>query len=159
MENLSFIEKQFPVSKMSKESYKERKSSQGQTITGLGKWWGRKPLVLVRAAILGCLLPATDNPKKDMDIFLKIMSMDSAGLLQRKAKKFTIKGLYEKLQEHADLFNQYRDWFIVDGSKVKLQKNAPRDAMEAALFNTFGYDEKLAMCMRPEQLAELLAWV
>lgn len=155
MENLSFIEKQFPVSKMSKESYKERKSSQGQTITGLGKWWGRKPLVLVRAAILGCLLPATDNPKKDMDIFLKIMSMDSAGLLQRKAKKFTIKGLYEKLQEHADLFNQYRDWFIVDGSKVKLQKNAPRDAMEAALFNTFGYDEKLAMCMRPEQLAEL----
>lgn len=52
-QSLSFIETQFPVSKMSKESYKERKSSQGQTITGLGKWWGRKPLVLVRAAIIG----------------------------------------------------------------------------------------------------------
>ena len=62
----SFIEKQFPVSKVSKESYKERKANNGQTLTGLGKWWGRKPLVLVRAAILGCLLPATDNPKKDM---------------------------------------------------------------------------------------------
>jgi len=155
MEKLSFIETQFPVSKMSKESYKERKSSQGQTITGLGKWWGRKPLVLVRAAILGCLLPATDNPKKDMEIFLKLMSMDFAGLLQRKEKNFTVKVLYEKLQEHTALFNQYKDWFIVEQNKVRLQKNAPRDAMEAALFHTLGYDEKLMMCMRPEQLDKL----
>ena len=66
----SFIERQFPVSKVSKESYKERKANNGQTLTGLGKWWGRKPLILVRAAILGCLLPATDNPEKDMDVFL-----------------------------------------------------------------------------------------
>ena len=71
----SFIERQFPVSKVSKESYKERKSSQGQTITGLGKWWGRKPLTLVRTAILGCLLPATDNPEKDMETFLKEQRM------------------------------------------------------------------------------------
>ena len=48
---LSFIEKQFPVSKVSKESFKERKAVQSQTLTGLGKWWGRKPLILVRAAI------------------------------------------------------------------------------------------------------------
>lgn len=80
----SFIEHQFPVSKVSKESYKERKSNNGQTLTGLGKWWGRKPLALVRAAILGCLIPATDNPKRDMDIFLKIMSMDNTGLFLRK---------------------------------------------------------------------------
>ncbi len=59
----SFIETQFPVSKISKESYKERKSAQGQTLTQLGKWWGRKPLILIRAAILGLLIPATDNPK------------------------------------------------------------------------------------------------
>jgi putative DNA methylase len=26
-----------------------------QTLTGLGKWWGRKPLVLVRATLLGLL--------------------------------------------------------------------------------------------------------
>jgi Adenine-specific DNA methylase containing a Zn-ribbon len=60
----SFIEVQFPVSKVSKESYKERKAGNGQTLTGLGKWWGRKPLVLVRAALLGLLLPATDEPKR-----------------------------------------------------------------------------------------------
>jgi len=33
----AFIDKQFPVSKLSKESYKEREAAQGQTITGLGK--------------------------------------------------------------------------------------------------------------------------
>ena len=83
----SFIERQFPVSKVSKESYKERMANNGQTLTGLGKWWGRKPLILVRAAILGCLLPASDNPAKDMDIFLKILGMDDEGLLLRKEKK------------------------------------------------------------------------
>lgn len=59
--NESFIEKQFPVSKISKESYKERKAGAGQTLTGLGKWWGRKPLILVRASILGCLMPASNR--------------------------------------------------------------------------------------------------
>lgn len=65
----SFIEVQFPVSKISKESYKERKAGSNQTLTGLGKWWGRKPLILVRAAIVASILPATDNPKKDREIF------------------------------------------------------------------------------------------
>jgi adenine-specific DNA methylase len=82
----SFIEVQFPVSKVSKESYKERKANYSQTLTGLGKWWGRKPLILVRATILGLLLPATDNPKKDREIFLKILTMDKGGLWLRKSK-------------------------------------------------------------------------
>ncbi len=38
----SFIEVQFPVSKVSKESYKERMAGASQTLTGLGKWWGKK---------------------------------------------------------------------------------------------------------------------
>jgi adenine-specific DNA methylase len=53
---LSFIEKQFPVSKLSKESYKERKAYNAQILTILGKWWGRKPLVLVRTAMLDRLI-------------------------------------------------------------------------------------------------------
>ena len=95
---MSFIEKQFPVSKVSKESYKERKANNGQTLTGLGKWWGRKPLILVRAAILGCLMPCSDNPKADMDIFLKILSMDNDGLIDRKQKPLSAKELYEIAQ-------------------------------------------------------------
>lgn len=85
----SFIETQFPVSKVSKESYKERKANLGQTLTGLGKWWGRKPLILVRATVLGVLLPISDDPKKDREIFLKLLTMDDEGLLLRKSKNLT----------------------------------------------------------------------
>jgi putative DNA methylase len=86
----SFIETQFPVSKLSKESYKERKSNYSQTLTGLGKWWGRKPLILVRATILGLLLPSSSDPARDREIFLKILTMDDEGLLRRWQKKFTV---------------------------------------------------------------------
>ncbi|HEV8716597.1 MAG TPA: anti-phage-associated DUF1156 domain-containing protein, partial [Candidatus Binatia bacterium] len=79
----TFIETQFPIARLSAESYKERKAGAGQTLTGLGKWWGRKPLILVRAAILGMLMPASDDPKKDREIFLKILTMDDDGTWQR----------------------------------------------------------------------------
>jgi len=79
----TFIETQFPIARLSAESYKERKAGASQTLTGLGKWWGRKPLILVRASILGMLMPASDNPKKDREIFLKILTMDDDGVWQR----------------------------------------------------------------------------
>ena len=79
----AFIETQFPIARLSAEAYKERKAVSGQTLTGLGKWWGRKPLILVRASILGMLMPASNDPKKDRDIFLKILTMDDAGTWDR----------------------------------------------------------------------------
>ncbi len=79
----TFIETQFPIARLSAESYKERKANNGQTLTRLGKWWGRKPLILVRASILGMLMPASANPKKDREIFLKILTMDDNGTLHR----------------------------------------------------------------------------
>lgn len=151
----SFIEQQFPVSKVSKESFKERKAVQSQTLTGLGKWWGRKPLVLVRAALLGCLLPASDNPAKDLDIFLKIMSMDEDGLRLRKEKKFAVPALYDIIQKNSILKSQYSHWFYEESGKVKLEKDAPRDDIEKAAFATLNYDQKIAMCMRPENLANI----
>ncbi|MDR3281282.1 MAG: DUF1156 domain-containing protein, partial [Synergistaceae bacterium] len=120
---MSFIERQFPVSKLSKESYKERKAGASQTLTGLGKWWGRKPLVLVRAAILGCLMPASDKPKRDMEIFLKIMSMDDSGLWQR----------HMQWANKSDGYWQERKNELLSG------------------FDDLGYDEKLNGCVRPEQ--------
>ncbi len=151
----SFIEKQFPVSKVSKESYKERKSSQGQTITGLGKWWGRKPLGLVRTAILGCLLPASDNPEKDMEIFLKIMSMDDEGLWLRKEKMFSVAELYEIIMGNRRLAGKYRDWFYEDSGKIALNKDYPREEVEKAAFSTLSYDQRITMCARPEQLENI----
>ena len=79
----AFIETQFPIARLSAESYKERKANNGQTLTRLGKWWGRKPLILVRASILGMLMPASDDPKKDRGTFLKILTMDDGGALHR----------------------------------------------------------------------------
>ena len=151
-EQLSFIETQFPVSKISKESYKERKSSQGQTITGLGKWWGRKPLIVVRAALLGCLMPASDNPKKDTEIFLKILSMDPEGLQLRKEKHISTKEMYDVISSNASLSRRYLQWFTVSNDKVSISKQAPKDDIEKAVFESFGYDQKLNFCFRPEQL-------
>ena len=79
----AFIETQFPIARLSAESYRERKAVSGQTLTGLGKWWGRKPLILVRAAILGMLMPASGNAKKDREVFLQILIMDDDGAWQR----------------------------------------------------------------------------
>ncbi len=55
----AFIETQYPIARLSAEAYKERKAGASQTLTGLGKWWGRKPLILVQAAIHGMLMPAS----------------------------------------------------------------------------------------------------
>jgi hypothetical protein len=111
MTDLTFIETQFPVSKLSKESYKERSAKNSQTLTGLGKWWGRKPLIMVRAAIIGLLLPATSDPKKDRDIFLKILTMDEDGLWQRKTKAIPLKEVFERLTPA-----ERQQWFVSDSS-------------------------------------------
>lgn len=95
MNNKVFIEEQFPVSKVSKESYKERKAGASHTLTELGKWWGRKPLILIRASIIGMLMPISDNPAKDREIFLKILTMDDEGLWQPCALPVLLKMIME----------------------------------------------------------------
>lgn len=147
----SFIEAQFPVSKISKESYKERKAGASQTLTGLGKWWGRKPLVLVRATILGLLMPASDDPQKDLEIFLKIMTMDDEGLKQRRSKNMSTKELFEN--GSSEIFDEVLGGGV--GDKEELKEILDRDLREklnVAIFETFSYDEKLRYCDRPEQI-------
>lgn len=152
--SISFIERQFPVSKISKESYKERKASNAQTLTAFGKWWGRKPLVVVFATIVGCLMPASDNPQKDTEIFLRIMGMDKSGLLLRKNKKISISEQYKAIQSKNSLKRKYGEFFLLDEAtgKIQLSPNAPKNEIENAVFNTYGYDQKLSYCVRQEQL-------
>jgi putative DNA methylase len=153
-QNKAFIEVQFPVSKVSKESYKERKANLGQTLTGLGKWWGRKPLVLVRAAVLGLLMPASDNPKRDMEIFLKIMTMDNNGLLKRRNKPVPAKDVMEMLTaKEQELYLETEGGKILPKFKRKI---APLDK-EIAIEKAWGrmtYDQKLTYCARPEEIAD-----
>ncbi len=150
----SFIETQFPVSKVSKESYKERKSAQGQTLTQLGKWWGRKPLILVRAAILGLLLPATDNPTKDREIFLKLLTMDDEGMWQR--KKSSIAG---NILKKYLLPREVTEYF--DGDKLRngLSRD-DKEELQRKVFLRMGYDERLNYSCRPEEIdgPSLSAW-
>ena len=151
MGDKSFIEVQFPVSKISKESYKERKANLGQTLTGLGKWWGRKPLILVRATILGLLLPATDNPIKDREVYLKLLTMDDEGLYKRKIKSISTKEIYKLLND-----NEKNKYFIVDEKGVPKyirginRKN--KQELQKICFNRLSYDEKIKLCCRPEEL-------
>jgi adenine-specific DNA methylase len=151
MQDLTFIETQFPVSKLSKESYKERKSNNSQTLTGLGKWWGRKPLVLVRAALLGLLLPASDDPKKDREIFLKLMTMDEEGLWNR------LRGNIPAAEVYVHATDTEREFYFTrKANKWQWKKSATREDrahMQRRAFNRIGYDKKLTYCVRPEEIA------
>ena len=81
----ALIETLLPVQRLSVDIYKERMAGSGQTLTALGSYWkGRKPLVLGRACVLGALLPATENPKEDLEIFELLMGMDDLSVSKRR---------------------------------------------------------------------------
>lgn len=161
--DLSFIEVQFPVSKMSNESYTERKAVAGQTLTGLGKWWGRKPLVLCRATILGLLLPATNDPQMDREVFLRLMTMDPDGLRRRADPSCSwsdsttgmtsVQAVYENLSR----VDQEQLFDVIDGKpKYKADRSKEfRELKREAFYRAFErmpYDIKLNFCSRPEQI-------
>lgn len=148
----SFIETQFPVSRLSKESYKERDSKNSQTLTPLGKWWGRKPLVMIRATILGLLMPASDDADKDRDVFLALLTMDDEGLRRRKTRSIPLKEVYSRLP-----LQERGEWFAADAdpNRPKYKKGmaaAEKLQLQFRVFDRMGYDEKLKWCCRPEHL-------
>lgn len=155
----SFIEAQFPVSKVSKESYNERKSGNGQTLPSIGKWWGRKPLVMVRAALIGLLMPPSDDPKRDREIFLNIMTMDDAGLWRRKAKNIRYSDVFDLLTEEER--GRYFDLEQVESGKAihhcidsnsREEKREIKETIQRLAFGRLPYDEKLRYCDRPEEI-------
>ena len=156
MGDKSFIEVQFPVSKISKESYKERKANLGQTLTGLGKWWGRKPLILVRATILGLLLSATDDPIKDREIYLKLLTMDDEGLYKRKIKSLSTKDIYRLVNN-----TEKAKYFVVDDKGIPKYirgvNSKDKQELQKICFNRLSYDEKIKLCCRPEEIDNVLS--
>ncbi|WP_295958564.1 anti-phage-associated DUF1156 domain-containing protein [Rhodoferax sp.] len=118
----TFIETQFPIARLSAEAYKERKANNGQTLTRLGKWWGRKPLILVRASILGMIMPASNDAKKDREIFLKVLTMDD-------------QGTWDRCKD----FSSSVPWRTVDGPSREM-------------FDALTYAERIAYCERPENV-------
>jgi putative DNA methylase len=167
----TFIETQFPIARLSAESYKERKAGASQTLTGLGKWWGRKPLILVRASILGMLMPASSNAKKDREIFLKILTMDDDGTWQRckgeipaaawreaaspevQEEFFGARGLKQGMsdEEKEALFTHIWDALSLEQQQA-LDAQRLRPIPDRAEFEALTYAERLVHCERPENI-------
>ncbi|WP_292716435.1 anti-phage-associated DUF1156 domain-containing protein [Mesorhizobium sp.] len=142
----SFIEREMPVGRISAEAYKERKAGAGQTLTALGSYWkGRKPLILVRATVLGCLLPATNDPVKDLHIFLMLMGMDD-GAFARRIKSISPKDVDSDWQSYLKL--------IEPGVRPVWRKTLPKEERHRLIADwlaTLPYDDRLTFCFRPEE--------
>jgi putative DNA methylase len=167
-----FIETQFPIARLSAESYKERKAVSGQTLTGLGKWWGRKPLILVRAAIIGMLMPASNDAKKDRDVFLKILTMDDEGTWQRckgeipasawrefsppeiQDEYFGSRGFRKGLSddEKAEICEQILEALTLD-QRQALDAIRRRAVNDRSVFDAIPYAERIKHCERPENIS------
>lgn len=168
----TFIETQFPIARLSAESYKERKANNGQTLTRLGKWWGRKPLVLVRASILGMLMPASNDAKKDREIFLKILTMDDEGTWQRckgeipasawreaaslefQDEYFGARGFKQGISDEDKVDICERIWEALSTEQQEaLDTLRRRPISDRREFDALSYAERLVYCERPENIA------
>ena len=146
----ALIESVFPAQKISFEAQKERKANLGQTLTGLGSYWkGRKPLILVRAIVLGSLLPQTGDAEADLDVFEKLMTFDDEGLARRAvaANAFSAAKLQALIPiSDPERYFGGRGWRrdIADDDKLVLYRQA------LATLST--YEDKAGISKRPEEL-------
>lgn len=148
----------FPVQKLSYEAQRERKSGHGQVLPQLGAYWkGRKPLILVRAILLGLLLPVTESDKEDLQILEKLLAFDDRGLARRAfaTKKLTpnrIIKLNEKFEKSLDCF----DGLSLDTDKIRWKKAVSEaskiEIIEQTLRTVASYAEKANYCKRPEEI-------
>jgi len=146
----ALIETVFPAQKVSFEAQEERTAVQSQTLTGLGSYWkGRKPLILVRAIVLGCLLPPTDDAEADLSIFEKLMAFDDEGLARRAlaANAYSATTLQEVIPiSDPERYFSGRGWRrdVTDDEKLVLYRRA--------LATLSSYEEKASLGKRPEEL-------
>jgi putative DNA methylase len=170
----SLIERLLPVQKLSAEAFKEQMANQGKTLTALGSYWkGRKPLILNKACILGCLLPATHNPRRDLEIFEKLMAMDDESFVARWPRRPKPVEILATLS-----IARIDDYFVSDppmllpasapvdwskpelkGVKVAWRKDiseADRRHLEAQMLPRLPYRQRVDAAKRPEEVMEIV---
>lgn len=173
----ALIQSVFPAQKVSIEAQAERKAVAAQTLTGLGSYWkGRKPLILVRAVVLGSLLPPTSDSEKDLEIFEKVMAFDDHGLARRAFVQNDLKPKH--IASRISLSNPW-DYFTFtgrddlpaddrllhlgcpfdadeEGISLRWDRNTSDEAklqlIERALGTFSTYEEKASFCKRPEEV-------
>ena len=168
----ALIERLLPVQKLSAEAFKEQMAVQSKTLTALGAYWkGRKPLILNRACILACLLPATDNPQRDLEIFEKIMAMDDESFVIRWPRRPKAREILAALSisRIADYFlsdppmllpvSAPVDWSKPEFEDVKVRwrediSELERRQLEAQMLPKSPYRERVGEANRPEEVAD-----
>jgi len=168
----ALIERLLPVQKLSAEAYKEQMAVQGKTLTALGSYWkGRKPLILAKACILGCLLPATADPARDLEIFEKLMAMDDESFVARWPRLPRPKEILATLAiaRIADYFTVEPegilptsapvDWLQSDYDMVKIAwrddlSELDRRRLVAQMLPKVPYRERVDAAKRPEEVMD-----
>ena len=168
----ALIERLLPVQKLSAEAYKEQMANVGKTLTALGSYWkGRKPLILAKACILGCLLPATGDDARDLAIFEKLMAMDDESFVVRWKRRPRPKEILENLS-----IGHIKDYFSVepvdilpaaspiDWSQPGLKavnvtwradiRELDRRRLEAQLLPKAPYLQRVEAAQRPEEVLD-----
>jgi putative DNA methylase len=168
----ALIERVLPVQKLSAEAYKEQMAVHGKTLTALGSYWkGRKPLILNKACILGCLLPATDDPKRDLEVFERLMGMDDESFVARWKRRFRPKEILATL--HLERLDEYFtaqpecalpasapvDWSKPEYEDVNVAwrddlSDRERLALEVRMLPSVPYRERVDQAKRPEEVIE-----
>ncbi len=152
----SLIERVWPAQKISVEAQRERKAVSGQTLTGLGGYWkGRKPLVLVRACVLGALLPSTGDDTADIALFETLMGFDDQQILSRLDTPISVADIeqYGSPAQKLALLDEK----VIDGTTVRTLKRLPsglRFEMMAAVIARMPYLDRAQRLLRPEQVEE-----
>ncbi|MBR0861868.1 DUF1156 domain-containing protein [Bradyrhizobium diazoefficiens] len=145
----SLIERVWPAQKISIEAQRERKAVHGQTLTGLGSYWkGRKPLVLVRACVLGALLPSTGDDEKDLEIFEILMGMSDEQIPVRFKEKISIDEIHRfgSPAQQAGL--------IEDQDTLRKLPKGEREALMTEIIRKLPYDLRAQKLLRPEEVGE-----
>ncbi|MBE93924.1 anti-phage-associated DUF1156 domain-containing protein [Marinobacter sp.] len=179
----ALIERAFPATKVSFEAQKERKANLGQTLTGLGSYWkGRKPLILVRAIVLGCLLPQTEDAEADLALFEALMGFDIDGLARRAVTQNALKPKDLAGMVHLDHPWKYFNFTIKKGASITedevkalsfpvdadalgvtiqwkrgLNNDSKAFVYAKALEVLTSYEERASLCKRPEEVDQ--AWL
>lgn len=173
----ALIETVFPAQKVSFESQTERKAVAAQTLTGLGSYWkGRKPLILVRAIVLGSLLPPTNDPEADLAVFEALLGFDDEGLARRALAANAISpseiaarirlddpwDYFKATIKRSDVTGGDIRWirFPLDVDAVGISLRWKRDLSDddrlviyrKVLATLESYEAKAALCKRPEEV-------
>ncbi len=168
----ALIETIFPSQKVSVEAYKEQMAGSGKTLTPLGSFWkGRKPLILNKACILGCLLPTTSNLKRDLEIYEKLMGMDDESFVVRFSKRPRIQEILSKVKID-NIYDYFKippgfalpisspfnisDYENMDISWREDITELERRKIEAKALPSLSYKEKVSNSKRPEEVISII---